>query len=154
MFRILLPAVAALGLVAFAAQSGTAGPGAGVAPASIMEWNVQYEGRLAKLTYGVAHSDQLAIMVTCVAGDPGAVVYGDVQPEGARMIPAQQVIDPLSGGEAVETRIPVSDPWLAGLAEHGRMAVVGDQGRLQLKASVEERRLVAGFLAYCAPRRV
>lgn len=157
MFRIILPAVAALGLVAFAAQPGTAGSDpadAASAPAETMEWNVHYEGRLAKLTYGVAQSDQLAMMVTCAAGDPGAVVYGHVQPEGARMIPTRQVIDPLSGGEAFETRIPVSGPWLAGLAEHGRMTVTGGEGRLQLRASVEERRLVAGFLAYCAPRRV
>lgn len=154
MFRILLPAVAALGLVAFAAQPGTAGSGTGGTPAPTMGWNVHYEGALAKLTYGVAQSDQLAIMVTCVAGDSSAVVHGDIQPVGARMIQVGHRIDPLSGSDVAETQIAISDPWLAGLAERGRMTVLGDGDRFQLRATLEERRLVAGFLAYCAPGRV
>lgn len=119
-----------------------------------MRWSVHYDGALAKLTYGVANSDQLAVMVTCMPGDSRAVVYGEVQPEGARLIEARHQIDPLSGGEAVEARIAVRDPWLTGLAERGHTAVVGDAGQFRLTASSEERRLVGDFLAYCAPGHV
>lgn len=155
MIRILLPAVAALGLVAFAARPVPADADAlNGTEAPTMRWSVHHEGALAKLTYGVANSDQLAVMVTCRPGDSRAVVYGELQPEGARLIEARHQIDPLTGGEAVEARIPIRDPWLTGLAERGRTAVVGDAGRFQLTASAEERRLVGDFLAYCTPGRV
>lgn len=154
MFKVLLPAAAALGLIVLAARPGTAEPADPPSAEAGMHWNVHYEGALAKLTYGVPHSDQLALMVTCMPGDSQAVVYGDVQPAGARMIQARQVIDPLSAGDAVNTHVLISDPWLAELAERGRMTVVGDEGRFQLRANIEGRRLVAGFLSYCAPGRV
>ena len=156
MFKVLVPAVAALGLIAFAAQSRDVAPeaeAAGVMAAPVMSWSVHHEGALAKLAYGVANSDQLALMVTCMPGDATAAVYGDVQVEGARLTQASLQIDPLSGGEAEETRIPVSDPALAGLARNGRMTVVGDAGRFQLAASDQERRVVRDFLAYCSPGR-
>ncbi len=156
MFKVLIPAVAALGLVAFAAQSRDVAPevdAQGVMAAPVMGWSVHHEGALAKLAYGVAHSDQLALMVTCMPGDTTAAVYGDVQVEGARLMQASVQIDPLSGGDAEETTIRVNDPALAGLAQNGRMTVVGDAGRFQLAASTEERRLVRDFLAYCSPDR-
>lgn len=156
MFKVLVPAVAALGLVAFAAQSRDVAPeveAAGVMAAPVMGWSVHHEGALAKLAYGVANSDQLALMVTCMPGDTTAAVYGDVQVEGARLTHASIQIDPLSGGDAEETTIPVNDPALVGLARNGRLAVTGDAGRFQLAASTEERRLVRDFLAYCSPGR-
>lgn len=156
MFKVLVPAVAALGLVAFAAQSRDVAPeveASGVMAAPVMGWSVHHEGALAKLAYGVANSDQLALMVTCMPGDTTAAVYGDVQVEGARLTQASIQIDPLSGGDAEETTIPVNDPALVGLARNGRMAVTGDAGRFQLAASTEERRLVRDFLAYCSPGR-
>lgn len=153
MFKVLIPAAAALGLVAFAAQSqdfdsSSADLGAAM-PA--MGWTVHHEGALAKLAYGVANSDQLALMVTCMPGDATAVVYGDVQPEGARL--TQASYDPLSGGEAEETRISVQDPALKSLAERGRMVVRGDAGLFQIAASREERRAVGEFLSYCSAGR-
>lgn len=156
MFKILIPAVAALGLVAFAAQSRDVAPemaAEGVMAAPVMSWSVHHEGALAKLAYGVANSDQLALMVTCMPGDRTAAVYGDVEVEGARLTRASYEIDPLSGGDAEETRISIHDPSLTGLAQNGRMTVVGDAGRFQLAASGEERRLVSDFLAYCSPDR-
>ncbi len=156
MFKVLIPAVAALGLVAFAAQSRDVAPeieAEGVMAAPVMGWSVHHEGALAKLAYGVANSDQLALMVTCMPGDRTAAVYGDVQLEGARLTHASFAIDPLSGGDAEETLIPVNDPALSGLAERGRMTVIGDAGRFQLAATSEERRLVRDFLAYCSPDR-
>lgn len=154
MFKVLVPAVAALGLVAFAAQSRDAAPATdGGSAMPVMEWSVHHEGALAKLAYGVANSDHLALMVTCMPGDATADVYGDVQIEGARLTSASMTMDPLSGGDADEVRIPVNDPALAGLARNGRMTVIGDAGRFQLAASREERRLVGDFLAYCSPGR-
>ena len=156
MFKVLIPAVAALGLVAFAAQSRDVAPEAateGVAAAPVMSWSVHHEGALAKLAYGVANSDQLALMVTCMPGDRTAAVYGDVQIEGARLTRASYEVDPLSGGDAEETLIPLNDASLTGLAQNGRMAVIGDAGRFQLAATGEERRQVRDFLAYCSPGR-
>ncbi|WGM31813.1 hypothetical protein [Brevundimonas sp. NIBR11] len=156
MFKVLVPAVAALGLVAFAAQSrdvAPAGEDEGVMAAPVMSWSVHHEGALAKLAYGVANSDQLALMVTCMPGESTAAVYGDVQLDGARVQQARYSIDPLSGGDAEETLISINDPSLAGLARDGRMTVTGDAGRFQLAASTDERRIVRDFLAYCSPGR-
>lgn len=152
MFKVLIPAVAALGLAAFAAQSYTGAAEADHGMATpVMAWSVHHEGALAKLAYGVANSDQLALMVTCMPGDATAVLYGDVQVEGARI--TQAGYDPLSGGDAEEARISVSDPSLSGLARRGSMTVIGDAGRFQLAATHEERRLVSDFLAYCSSGR-
>jgi hypothetical protein len=156
MFKVLAPAVAALGLIAFAAQSRDVSPEAtveGGVAAPAMSWSVHHEGALAKLAYGVAHSDQLALMVTCMPGQANAAVYGDVQIEGARLTQASLQIDPLSGGDAEETLIPVNDPALGALARTGRMTVVGDAGRFQLAATGDERRVIGEFLAYCSPGR-
>lgn len=154
MFKVLIPAVAALGLVAFAAQSRDVAPEVESGMAMpVMSWSVHHEGALAKLAYGVANSDQLALMVTCMPGDAVAEVYGDVRIEGARLMQASLTIDPLSGGEAEEHKISVVDPALTGLAREGAITVVGDAGRFQLSADSQERRLVGDFLAYCSPGR-
>lgn len=156
MFKILLPAAAALGLVAVAAQS----QGAASAPEMtqpVMSWTLHNEGDLAKLAYGVPNSDQLAVMVTCAPGDRLATVYGDVRLETAQVIQASysepRSIDPLSGGLAEEVRVAVNDPSLIRLAERGRLTVEGDAGRFSLPADEEERRLVSDFLAYCGAGR-
>lgn len=155
MFKILLPAAAALGLVAVAAQS----QGAASAPEMtqpVMSWTLHNEGDLAKLAYGVPNSDQLALMVTCAPGVRLATVYGDVRLEAAQIVQANygpQPLDPLSGGLAEEVRISVNDPSLQRLAERGRLNVSGDAGRFELTAGQEERRLVGDFLTYCGAGR-
>jgi hypothetical protein len=154
MFKVLVPAVAALGLIAVAARS----QGAASAPVMtqpVMSWTLHHEGSLAKLAYGVPNSDQLALMISCVPGDTLATVYGEVQLETHRVIHAshgRQPIDPLSGGSADEVRIALDDLGLQPLAEGGRVTVVGAAGRFQLGAGPEERRLVSDFLAYCGAR--
>lgn len=108
---------------------------------------------MAKLAYGLPDSDQLALMLTCAPGDGVAVVYGDVQPRSAGLILAShepQPIDPLSNGEAFETRLPLGDAALTGLARGGRMTVQTEAGDRQLTATRAERRMVQGFLSYCA----
>jgi hypothetical protein len=155
MFKIAIPAVAALGLVAFAARSQATNLDVQgeVAP---MGWHLSQEGSLAKLAYGVANSDQLALLMTCERGQTQATVYGDVQPAGSRIVrtSAPSAIDPLSGNLSGEARISVRDPGLQQLARTGKLAVVADAGRFQLSASPTEQRLIGDFFAYCGSDRV
>lgn len=155
MFKFAIPAVAALGLIAVAAQSRAtdAAPDASLAPTPApMGWHLSHEGAMAKLAYGVANSDQLALMITCEPGAAQAVVYGDVQPASPRLIKASmkaEAIDPLGGGLADEARIPLRAPVLQKLAHSGKLTVEGDAGHFELTARGEERRLVREFFAYC-----
>lgn len=151
MFNVLIPAVAALGLVAFTAQTQEAS-----APAQPgMAWHLVQEGEMAKLAYGMANSDQLALMITCSPGDRTAVVYGDVQPVGARaMASTPAPMDPMSGGDADEARISINDSNLANLARRGAIRVSGEGGETVLTATTAERRGVRGFLSYCGSARV
>ena len=157
MFKFAIPAAAALGLIAVAAQSRAtdAAPEAGAA--APMGWHLSHEGRIAKLAYGVANSDQLALMMTCEPGQPQAVVYGDVQPSSPRLIKASMTaapIDPLSGGVTDEARISLRAPVLQKLATRGKLAVEGDAGHFELTANDDERRLVSAFFAYCGTEAV
>jgi hypothetical protein len=156
MFKALLPAAAALGLLTLAAQSQGASSDAEMAQPA-MSWTLHHEGRLAKLAYGVPNSDQLALMVTCAPGDRLASVYGDVRLGSARVIQANygpQPIDPLSGGLADEVRIAINDPSLTRLVADGRLIVEGDAGRFAIPADRQDRRLVGDFLSYCGAGRV
>ena len=153
MFKFAIPAVAALGLIAVAAQSRAtdAAPEAGVTPIP-MGWHLSHEGAMAKLAYGVANSDQLALMMTCEPGQAQAIVYGDVQPASPRLVKASmkaEAIDPLGGGLADEARIPLGAPVLQKLAHSGKLTVEGDAGHFELTARGDERRLVREFFAYC-----
>lgn len=153
MLKFAIPAIAALGLIAAAAQT-RATPD--VAVETGMGWHLSHEGQMAKLAYGVANSDQLALMMVCEPGQATAVVYGDVQPAGARLIQASlgpQPIDPLSGELMEETRLPLQGVALRGLASDGRLAVNGDAGAFEIRASASERRAVDAFLDYCGTGR-
>lgn len=154
MFKILIPAAASIALVAFAARTQPVEPAQ--PEYSAMGWSVSHEGAMAKLAYGVANSDQLALMITCAPGDATAVIYGEVHPDSPRLTQASMgptPVDPLSGGEAYETRIGLNDASLQNLAQRGAMRVVGDAGQFDLSADPQERRMVAGFLSYCGSAR-
>lgn len=154
MLKFAIPAVAALGLVAFAAQSQATN--ADVQPgAAPMGWHLSREGVMAKLAYGVENSDQLALMITCEPGQAQAVVYGDVKPVGMVLQKASitsAAIDPLSGGLEDEVRLSVSDPSLKQLAQGGKMVVEDETGEFELTATREERKLIGDFFAYCGTR--
>lgn len=152
MFKFAIPAVAALGLIVVAAQSGAANVDTEANATAPMGWHLTHEGSMAKLAYGVANSDQLALMMTCEPGQAQAIVYGDVQPASPRLHKASMTsapIDPLSGGLVDEARIPLRDPALLKLARRGKLDVEGDAGHFELTAGGDERRLVSAFLAYC-----
>lgn len=155
MFKIAIPAVAALGLIAFAAQSRATD--SGVQPDVVsMGWHLSHEGSLAKLAYGVENSDQLALMMTCEPGQTLATIYGDVQPAAPRLVRASMTtaLDPLSGGLADETRISVRAPVMQQLVRNGKLAVEADAGAFELSATADERRLIGEFFAYCGSARV
>ncbi len=148
MFKILIPAVAALGLIAFAAKTQ---PMAEAASSPVehssqagLGWHVSHEGAMAKLAYGVANSDQLAMMVTCAPGDSTAAVYGDVRPT----VTAAVALSPMD-----ETRIAVKDSPLRSLVEDGRISVHGEGGVHRVSATAVERRAIAEFLGYCARKQ-
>lgn len=155
MFKIAIPAVAALGLVAFAARSQATDSDVQNVAAP-MGWHLSHEGSLAKLAYGVENSDQLALMMTCERGQSQATVYGDVQPAGSRLIRASMstAIDPVSGDLAEEVRISVRDPALQRLVQSGKLTVEADTGAFELSASPAERRVIGEFFAYCGTDRV
>lgn len=154
MRKTVLPILAAAGLAAVAAHAATSFPSSpGGRGDAVAGWRMLHEGAMAKLTYGLPDSDQLALMLTCAPGDGAAVVYGDVQPRSAGLVLAAhgpQPIDPLSNGEAFEARLPLGDAALTGLARGGRMTVHTEAGDRQLTATRAERRTVQGFLSYCA----
>ena len=157
MFKFAIPAVAALGLIAVAAQSQADNADVQAGPAVPMAWHLSHEGSMAKLAYGVANSDQLALMMTCEPGQAQAMVYGDIQPDSPRLIQAAMTsapIDPLSGGLADESRISLRDPALQKLARSGRLDVLGEAGHFELTATGDERRLVREFFAYCGTEAV
>lgn len=151
MLKFAIPAAAALGLIAFAAQSQATNSDAATVVAP-MGWHLSHEGDLAKLAYGVANSDQLALMMICAPGQAQAVLYGDVEPVGARYQQAAMrstAIDPLSGGLDAGVRLSVADPALKQLALRGKLEVEGDAGAFQLTATREERILIGDFFAHC-----
>lgn len=146
--------LAVVGLAAVAAQAMTRD--SLPAAAETAGWHMLREGALAKLAYGLPDSDQLALMLTCAPGDRAALVYGDVQPRspGLTLVGlGPQPIDPLSGGEAYEAQLPLGDAVLTHLARGGRMTVQTEAGDRQLTATRAERRMVEGFLSYCASGR-
>jgi hypothetical protein len=155
MLKIAIPAVAALGLIAFAARSQATNPDAWNSAAP-MGWRLSQEGPVAKLAYGVENSDHLALMMTCEPGQTEAVVYGDARPSSPRLIKASLssgALDPLSGELADEARISVHDPAMRKLARSGTLEVEGEAGRFELTATRDERRLIGDFFAYCGTGR-
>lgn len=156
MLKIAIPALAALGLIAFAAQSQATDSDLqdGAAP---MGWHLSHEGALAKLAYGVANSDQLALMLTCYPGQTQVTAYGDVLPVSPRLVRTSMStapIDPLSGELMEDFRISVRDPALQQLARYGKLAVEGEGGAFRLSATLDERRFIGDFFAYCGSDRV
>ena len=151
MLKFAVPAVAALALLAVAAQSRATDSDASTMSGD-MGWHLSHEPGMAKLAYGMANSDQLALMMTCERGQARAAVYGDVKPVGARLLRASMTsseIDPLDGDLGADALIATRSPVLQDLARHGTLTVEGEAGAFELNASSDERRLIGEFIAYC-----
>lgn len=156
MLKFAIPAAAALGLIAYAAQSQATNSDAQTVAAP-MGWHLSHEGEVAKLAYGVENSDQLVMMMTCETGQSQAILYGDVRPATPRLVKSSMTtatIDPLSGAMEDEARVSVRDPAMQALARTGKLAVDGEAGRFELPATSQERRLIRDFFAYCGSDRM
>lgn len=165
---ILAVSVAGMGLTGAVAvgdllgDAGVPAPGRGLfqagAPAA-MGWHLLHEGERAKLAYGAANSDQIALMMTCAPGDRAVEVFGVVQPDTPRLTLAADgatarldgapEVDPLTGAMAVETRAPLADPVLRRFREGGELTVVSRGARRTLGADGAERRRIAAFFDHC-----
>ncbi|MGV9010257.1 hypothetical protein [Brevundimonas sp.] len=150
MLKIALPALAALGLVAFAAQTMATDAEQTSQPVDGMGWHVNHDGDETRLFYGVANSDQLAVMMSCHMGDGEIVTLGAVQPVSARSAGSVEAdIDPLSG-ELIETRaLSAHDPAMVRLARSGRLGVQDETARFDLSATPQERQAIRRFLDDC-----
>lgn len=151
--KIALPALAALGLVAFAAQ--TMATDTQVAPEGIegMGWHLNHDGHEARLFYGVADSDQLAVMMSCRMGGGEIVTMGAVQPVAARSAGSLEAdIDPLSGDLMEMRALSANDPAMARLVQAGRLGVEGEDRRFDLSATPDERQSIKTFLDDCGTR--
>ena len=163
MFKILIPAVAALGLVAHAAQSYTAESGAvsvpvallaetpvDVAPAApAMDWHFHTEGDTAKLAYGIANSDQLVLMLSCKTGEDTIATLGSVRADADTATDETAYTDPMTGSILHESEIDRHDAALAELAATGKMAVISDQGKMTLGQASADVQAVKAFFASC-----
>lgn len=152
--RIVLPAIATLGLVAFAAQTMATDIN-GVQPGDAgMGWHVNHDGEEARLFYGVANSDQLAVMMSCQRGAGEIITVGAVQPTMARgNEPSEADIDPLSGELITLKALSAEDPSMLRLAHAGQLNVRDGDRRFDLSASPEERQAIRVFLDDCGTSR-
>ncbi|GAA0627170.1 hypothetical protein GCM10009422_25110 [Brevundimonas kwangchunensis] len=155
MLKFALPATAALALIAVAAQSSATDQNDDTRVGG-MGWHLSEEPGMAKLAYGVANSDQLALLMTCERGAAQTVVYGEVKPVGPQMVHASAMapIDPLSGGLADEVSMSTTSASLQRLKTAGRLQVEGEAGQFELTATRSERQAIAAFFAYCGTGRV
>lgn len=163
MFKILIPAVAALGLVAHAAQSYTADDGVAAAPIMLVAetpveiapaapapgWHFHTEGDTARLAYGVANSDQLVLMLMCTVGEDKVSALGSVRTDAETATDQTSYRDPMSGGILHEAEIAPDDAALADLAASGRMTVVSDQGKVAIGSNKADQEAVNAFFASC-----
>lgn len=151
MFKILIPAVASLALIAFTAKTqDRAVEAVAPTPTPVMAWHLSQEGDIAKLAYGIAESDQLALMVTCAPGDRTAMVYGEVRPVSPNLVAISEEGD---DGGVGEMQMPLHDAALRHLAVDGEMLVTGQAGTFGLTATRQERRAIGQFLGYCSASR-
>lgn len=154
-------AVAASGLAAVlgTTQADAAPEPVTTAPAApAMGWHLIQEGAQAKLAYGVAQSDHIALMMSCEAGADAVEVFAVVPgtapdmalASGGRMteLAAAPSIDPLSGALAIATQVAADSAALERFKSTGELALVADDPR-RLDARGAERQAVDAFFRHC-----
>ena len=154
MFKVLIPAAATLGLVAFAAQSHSQ-PALDTASVddTTLAWHLSHEGDMAKLAYGVAHSDQIVIMLTCAPGDAQAQAFGVVTPAGATAGAGPAPVDPLTGLAMTDVAVDMNSAALSALRDSGSLPVVGEAGHAELPVTAGDKAVIAGFFSHCGATR-
>ena len=128
-------------------------------------WNLQYEGDAAKLTYGIANSDQIQLMLTCAVGSRTVEVFGPASPDaervrlmsatGATEVAVSPEPDPMSGAASMKTELPSEAAALQGFRQNGRLTVTVDEGRdVPMHAVRAETPQVQAFFDHCERRSI
>ena len=124
----------------------------------------QDEGPDVKLAYGVADSDDVALMLQCSKGS-GAVQVTDVARDSARpmlvlasndgvsVLSASLQPNPEGVAPLLAARTSVDSPALAAFRHTGRIAVRNGDFRYAITATSAENAEVRRFFAACGPAR-
>lgn len=147
--------VGALGVLNACAQNRADGP----RPV----WNLAVDGVGAQLAYGVPHTDNVGLMLSCERGDGEVRVTADA-PGGkgeVRLTSGQTVRrvvgvvyqDPLTSRPALEAKASPKDPVFERFAETGRLAVIGGGLARPMPARGENREAVRRFFDLCGAER-
>ena len=124
----------------------------------------QDEGSSAKLAYGLADSDDVALMLQCAKGS-GQVQVTDVardtarpvlvlaSAEGASVLLASLQPNPEGQAPLLAAQTRADSPALAAFRDTGRISVRNGDFRYAITATSAERTSVDRFFAACGPAR-
>ncbi|HEV2081073.1 MAG TPA: hypothetical protein VGR32_01330 [Brevundimonas sp.] len=153
MLKYLIPVAATLSLVAFAAQSRSEAVIDEAPLDGALAWHLSHEGETAKLAYGVAHSDQIVIMLTCAPGDRQVQAFGVVTPAGAAVEEGPAPVDPLTGLAMSDVAVGLNSRALTSLRDGGVLPVVGEAGPADLPVTRGDKAVIDGFFTHCGATR-
>jgi len=153
MLKYLIPVAATVAFAAFAAQSRSEAVIDETPVDGRLAWHLSHEGEMAKLAYGVAHSDQIVIMLTCAPGDAQAQAFGVVTPAGVDVAEGPAPVDPLTGLAMADVAVDMNSRTMASLRDGGAMPVVGEAGPADLRVTPGDKAVIDGFFAHCGATR-
>jgi hypothetical protein len=153
MLKYLIPVAATVAFAAFAAQSRSEAVVDETPVDGRLAWHLSHEGDMAKLAYGVAHSDQIVIMLTCAPGDAQAQAFGVVTPAGVAVQEGPAPVDPLTGLAMADVAVDMNSRTMASLRDGGAMPVVGEAGPADLPVTPGDKAVIDGFFAHCGATR-
>lgn len=153
MLKYLIPVAATLSLVAFAAQSRSEAVIDETPLEGGLAWHLSREGETAKLAYGVAHSDQIVIMLTCAPGDRQVQAFGVVTPTGAAVEEGPVPVDPLTGLAMSDVAVDIDSEALTSLRDRDGLPVMGEAGPADLPVTQGDKAVIDGFFSHCGATR-
>jgi len=160
LLTVLVTAGACVALGGCFADSGPSGP----TLAGGFGLYLQDEGPDVKLAYGLADSDDVALMLQCTKGS-GAIQVTDVARDSARpalvltsndgvsVLAASLQPNPEGQAPLLAAQTTVDSPALVAFRHTGRIAVRNGDFRYGITATGAERREVGRFFAACGPAR-
>lgn len=149
---LILPAVGLL-VIGLAAQASVAARSP--SPDDQAAWFLLNAEEGPKLVYGLANSDQIGLMLTCVPGSAMIRVYGEWELDLSSLTPISSgpgPADPLSHGQAFEMSVSAHDPGFRHLSTQGYLPVRLDGERSRIQANLIERGLAERFITACTRR--
>ncbi|HEV7228575.1 hypothetical protein [Brevundimonas sp.] len=153
MLKYLIPVAATVAFAAFAAQSRSEAVIDETPVDGRLAWHLSHEGEMAKLAYGVAHSDQIVIMLTCAPGDARVQAFGVVTPAGVAVEEGSVPVDPLTGLAMTDVAVDVNSHALSSLRDGAALPVVGEAGQADLPVTQGDKAVIDGFFAHCGATR-